>query len=719
MFDFDDLGDDGGDPTGAAYGDRSNLACASPGCPYLVNSRWELGGYCCIACSEGGPHGPRCERIPAHARATKADAAWGTMAGDALEEKELQDALRRSVQEAAGGSTASAPPSQPADAEEARARRREAAEARQATARIKVTPSVAAAPPPQRLYSMRMHTNPALRGPVGGAQQSAEERQRAEEERRRAEEEWRRAEAQREKVEKARQRQEERLERARLDEQAKVKIEEVQKKMKETEEKGAVGVELGGKVLPKNAAKIINGGFYEALSKLVMRTEEDMDSDIVTNLLPESVIQVLEAGNGRRIKVRDTEGQEGWVSVCKADGKQLLLPRLSAPEPPLPGGFKRGQTIYWTRFSVRQDYDENYGSEGFCHGQAEDKRLQDQCVHAEFAWGKGDFFVRHLSTEPPAGMPGTENGPSGAAFPAAQTPKAFKPPERVPVPQAEEAPTNDAAPMLHEVDEKAAEVAESVLKNILPKIKQAEKLGMLTLRECGLGGLPKEATAPGLKKLRTADLSMNTLRSLPDAISTWVNMKTFTCSKNYLISLPAGVGQMTKLQKLDLSSNRMSRLPATMAELGCLKELNLSKNAFGPRLPDVFGGAVAKALEELDLSENNLRDLAPSLFGLEKLGRLLLQENSFQQLPEGLGRLERVHYLNAAENKLSSVPTPVLEMPALAELWLAGNPIDRQGLQEDPALEGLLRRREARINNILVSKVGPVLIDLRVCGLDG
>merc|ERR1712203_826554 len=46
-------------------GDRSRLMCASPGCVFLVNSRAELGGYCCIACSEGGDHGPRCERVPA------------------------------------------------------------------------------------------------------------------------------------------------------------------------------------------------------------------------------------------------------------------------------------------------------------------------------------------------------------------------------------------------------------------------------------------------------------------------------------------------------------------------------------------------------------------------------------------------------------------------------------------------------------------------------
>lgn len=79
--------------------DRSRLKCATPGCHFLVNSRAELGGYCCIACSEGGDHGPRCERIIAPKSSTKADAGWTTMTGDELAEKEFNDAINLSIQE--------------------------------------------------------------------------------------------------------------------------------------------------------------------------------------------------------------------------------------------------------------------------------------------------------------------------------------------------------------------------------------------------------------------------------------------------------------------------------------------------------------------------------------------------------------------------------------------------------------------------------------------
>jgi len=79
---------------------RSRIMCASPGCQLAVHSRPELGGYCCIACSEGGDHGPRCERILAPVDAIKANQDWMTVGGDQLEDMELEEALRLSMLEA-------------------------------------------------------------------------------------------------------------------------------------------------------------------------------------------------------------------------------------------------------------------------------------------------------------------------------------------------------------------------------------------------------------------------------------------------------------------------------------------------------------------------------------------------------------------------------------------------------------------------------------------
>merc|ERR1712060_623056 len=79
---------------------REFMICASPGCSFRVHSQPELGAWCCIACSEGGTHGPRCEKVLAPAGAIKADKSLGRMSGKDLAIQELDEALRRSDIEA-------------------------------------------------------------------------------------------------------------------------------------------------------------------------------------------------------------------------------------------------------------------------------------------------------------------------------------------------------------------------------------------------------------------------------------------------------------------------------------------------------------------------------------------------------------------------------------------------------------------------------------------
>jgi len=76
--------------------DRSCLACATLGCKFRVHTRREMGGYCCLACCDGGPHGERCEQIVAPEGAQMADAAWKPVTGKELEELDkMHEALQK------------------------------------------------------------------------------------------------------------------------------------------------------------------------------------------------------------------------------------------------------------------------------------------------------------------------------------------------------------------------------------------------------------------------------------------------------------------------------------------------------------------------------------------------------------------------------------------------------------------------------------------------
>merc|ERR1712224_631188 len=79
--------------------------------------------------------------------------------------------------------------------------------------------------------------------------------------------------------------------------------------------------------------------------------------------------------------------------------------------------------------------------------------------------------------------------------------------------------------------------------------------------------------------------------------------------------------------------------------------------------------------------------------------------------------LQRLKSIDAAENRISVVEEEALQLPALDELWLKGNPIDRLKLQEMAGFKEFLERRKQRLDEkINANVVGAV--DLRVCGLD-
>jgi len=255
---------------------------------------------------------------------------------------------------------------------------------------------------------------------------------------------------------------------------------------------------------------------------------------------------------------------------------------------------------------------------------------------------------------------------------------------------------------------------------IAKKVAQAKSTRVLALRECGLKQLPAAATGSEYESLRTADLTANSLKALPEACGVWAGLSTLLCGQNQLAELPAGIGQLARLEKLTLSQNQLRTLPIELSQLGKLKTLQLDTNSLGKGgLPaDVFGGNLAGVLEDLDLSGNGLEELPASISTLFVLQRLILAKNRLRALPDGLGRLTKLQHLDAADNLLTGLPDGFLvSLSSLSELWLKGNQMDRLQLQETPGFEAFLERRKQRLDaKIEANVVGRV--DLTVCGLE-
>lgn len=251
---------------------------------------------------------------------------------------------------------------------------------------------------------------------------------------------------------------------------------------------------------------------------------------------------------------------------------------------------------------------------------------------------------------------------------------------------------------------------------IAKKVQQAKTTKVLALRECGLKTLP--AGAEGLQ-LRSADLTANQLKSLPDSISAWSTAKTLQCSQNLLTELPACIGSFAALETLNLSSNSLKGLPPALSQCGKLTILQLESNNLGPSLSEeIFGGELAKVLKELVLAKNQLESLPASIGQLVALERLVVTENRLVVLPAELGGLSKLQHLDAAENSITGIPDQFLVgLTSLSELWLKGNPMDRLTLQQATGFDDFLARRKARLDaRIEANVVGRV--DLTVCGLD-
>lgn len=149
------------------------------------------------------------------------------------------------------------------------------------------------------------------------------------------------------------------------------------------------------------------------------------------------------------------------------------------------------------------------------------------------------------------------------------------------------------------------------------------------------------------------------------------------------------------LEVLDLSGNRLTELPADLHRLKRLKILFCSNNPF-TRLPECLGQcgqlffvgfkackivnvpakALPPSLRSLVLTDNRIETLPEAIGDCAHLQKLMLAGNRLRKLPESLARCQRLELVRIAVNDFHELPRWLLEMPALAWLAFAGNPLN-------------------------------------------
>ena len=156
---------------------------------------------------------------------------------------------------------------------------------------------------------------------------------------------------------------------------------------------------------------------------------------------------------------------------------------------------------------------------------------------------------------------------------------------------------------------------------------------------------------------------------------TWIdeiiNFTKLMVSHNMLKELPDNVTKMKNLLWLDVSHNKLTEIPKELFELPLLRNLNVSFN-FLEELPQVTTGEWSNSIKILNVRANLLETL-PDTIAESCIEDLNLADNSLNHVPPSVFHMKTLTNLNISGNRYITVLPPDLEkLSKLTTLELKG-----------------------------------------------
>ncbi len=190
------------------------------------------------------------------------------------------------------------------------------------------------------------------------------------------------------------------------------------------------------------------------------------------------------------------------------------------------------------------------------------------------------------------------------------------------------------------------------------------------------------------KSLEILDLSENQLDSLPDDFDRLKNLKILFLSKNRFSKVPEILGKLDQLEMIGFKSNQITQVP----------EYSLPAKT-----------------RWLILTDNRIPHLPQSMGDLSRLQKCMLAGNDLSDLPDSMQQCKNLELLRISANNFREIPSWLLNLPKLAWLAFAGNPvstektqtlIDAKSLQQIPLSEFNLAEKlgEGASGNIFLAE---------------
>eukprot|EP00116_Pleurobrachia_bachei_P006740 sb/3467002/ len=256
-------------------------------------------------------------------------------------------------------------------------------------------------------------------------------------------------------------------------------------------------------------------------------------------------------------------------------------------------------------------------------------------------------------------------------------------------------------------------------------------------RGTGSSAVPGNIT--GMTSLRRLDLTNNDLNSLPPELSLMDGLTSLAVEGNPLKTIrrdiiSKGTVAIKEYLKLKLDPSALEEAGPTIPDIKpdevMMQTKTMEMNGkldFPAELWDqalVCGivrlsmqgcslGSVPEqvytlrgTLQELELGQNNIREISPEMGKMVKLRKLNLINNSVKELPQEMSGLVALEDLNMSHNKLTEIPETVYSMKALCSLIMSNNQI---GMVEPSKLIGLTSLVCIDLENNNIGRLPPEL----------
>ncbi len=164
---------------------------------------------------------------------------------------------------------------------------------------------------------------------------------------------------------------------------------------------------------------------------------------------------------------------------------------------------------------------------------------------------------------------------------------------------------------------------------------------------CGLSEFPEEIFDLA-DSLETLNLTGNNLQALPEDLNRLYRLQVLFCSDNQFSELPTSIGRCENLRIVGFKANRIRCVPAS---------------------------ALPPLLRWLILTDNDIEQLPEELGDCGDLQKLMLAGNRLYSLPASLARCHKLELMRISANELTQLPEWLLQLPSLAWLAFAGNPL--------------------------------------------